>query len=200
MEKNKKIIIVEDEGILALQVKKLLLQMGHSVSAIFASGENALEELITDQPDLILMDIHLQGNMDGIETAELIHKQYGIPLIFMTAHSEEATITRAKTTNPYGYLVKPLNPRELQIAVEMALYKAKIDREKDQLTLELQKALEKVKLLSGIIPICCSCKKIRDDKGYWKQVEVYIRDHSEAEFSHGICEECVKKLYPDYKK
>ena len=69
------------------------------------------------------------------------------------------------------------------------------DREK--LILEIKEAISKVKQLSGFIPIWASCKKIRDDKGYWEQVEVYIRDHSEAEFSHGICPDCMKKLYPD---
>lgn len=63
---------------------------------------------------------------------------------------------------------------------------------------ELQDALSKVKLLGGLLPICASCKKIRDDKGYWQQIEAYIRDHSEAEFSHGICPECARTLYPEY--
>ncbi|MBF0328782.1 MAG: PAS domain S-box protein [Nitrospirae bacterium] len=70
--------------------------------------------------------------------------------------------------------------------------------EREKLIGELKTALDKVKLLSGFIPICCTCKKIRDDKGYWNQLETYIHDHSEAEFSHGICPECAKKLYPGY--
>ena len=70
--------------------------------------------------------------------------------------------------------------------------------DKERLIKELQEALDKVKLLSGFIPICASCKKIRDDKGYWQQVEEYIREHSEAEFSHGICPDCAKKLYPEF--
>ena len=69
--------------------------------------------------------------------------------------------------------------------------------EREKLIRELQEAVAKVKTLSGFLPICMSCKKIRNDKGYWEQVEVYIRDHSEAEFSHGICPDCMKKLYPD---
>lgn len=76
----------------------------------------------------------------------------------------------------------------------------KLEKEKESLIEKLQGSLEKVKLLSGIIPICASCKKIRDDKGYWSQVESYVRDHSEAEFSHGICPECAKKLYPEFFK
>ena len=74
----------------------------------------------------------------------------------------------------------------------------KAEKEKGLLITQLQQALLKVKLLSGFLPICASCKKIRDDKGYWNQIEAYIQDHSEAEFSHGICPECMKKLYPDF--
>ena len=72
------------------------------------------------------------------------------------------------------------------------------DLEKSEVIFELHKALDKVKTLSGFLPICASCKKIRDDKGYWNQIEAYISEHSEAEFSHGICPECSKKLYPDF--
>lgn len=198
MENTRLILIVEDEAILALNVKEMLMQMGYAVAAIHSSGEGALESIEKVRPDMVLMDIRLQGEMDGITAAECIHGRYGIPVIFMTAHSEETTIARAKTTEPYGYLVKPVDTVDLRIAIELALYKSKVDVEKANLTMELQSALAKVKLLSGILPICCSCKKIRDDKGYWEQVEVYIRDHSEADFSHGLCEECCKKLYPEF--
>jgi PAS domain-containing protein len=72
------------------------------------------------------------------------------------------------------------------------------EKEREKLILKLQEALDNIKTLKGFLPICASCKKIRDDKGYWNQIESYIRDHSEAEFSHGICPECAKKYYPDY--
>jgi PAS domain S-box-containing protein len=72
------------------------------------------------------------------------------------------------------------------------------ETEKEKLIIQLQEALDKVKLLSGLLPICASCKKIKDDQGYWKQIEIYIRDHSEAEFSHGICPECARELYPEF--
>lgn len=74
----------------------------------------------------------------------------------------------------------------------------KVEREKEQLIVSLEKALAEIKTLRGILPICCSCKKIRDDKGYWRQIEIYIKEHSGAEFSHGICPECIRKLYPDF--
>ena len=74
---------------------------------------------------------------------------------------------------------------------------AKDEQKREKLINELQEALAKVKTLSGLLPICANCKMVRDDKGYWKQIESYIRDHSEAEFSHSICPACVKKLYPE---
>jgi hypothetical protein len=73
-----------------------------------------------------------------------------------------------------------------------------VEKEREKFILELREALSQVKMLSGLLPICSSCKKIRNDEGYWEQMEMYIRDHSEAEFSHGICPECVQKLYPDF--
>ena len=76
----------------------------------------------------------------------------------------------------------------------------RVEVEREKLIRDLQKALSEVKTLKGIFPICASCKKIRDDKGYWRQIEAYIRDHSEAEFSHGICPDCMKKLYGDFLK
>lgn len=83
------------------------------------------------------------------------------------------------------------------MVVDISRRKA-IEAEREVLIGELKSALEKVKQLGGLLPICANCKKIRDDNGYWSQIEIYIRDHSEAEFSHGICPECAKKLYPDF--
>ena len=98
--------------------------------------------------------------------------------------------------------------RRLQVAYDQSIVYAqhlneeiserkRIEEERERLVRDLQEALAEVKTLSGLLPICASCKKIRDDKGYWRQIEIYIRDHSEAEFSHSICPECVKKMYPN---
>ena len=127
MEK-KKILIVEDEGLVALKIKKDLERMGYEVVNIFASGEEAVEGVEEARPDLILMDIKLQGEIDGIETANDISGQYDVPVIYLTAHSEEETLRRAKKTEPYGYLLKPVNEKELHIALEIALYKHNLDR------------------------------------------------------------------------
>ena len=126
MEK-KKILIVEDEGLVALKIKKDLERMGYEVVNIFASGEETNEGIEAARPDLVLMDIKLQGKLDGIETANVIHEQYNVPVIYLTAHSEEETLRRAKKSEPYGYLLKPVNEKELHIAVEIALYKYDLD-------------------------------------------------------------------------
>jgi hypothetical protein len=91
----------------------------------------------------------------------------------------------------------PVLAQRAMEAHQLAVERKQAEAEREKLIHELQEAMAKVKTLSGMLPICASCKKIRDDQRYWNQIEAYIRDHSEAEFSHGICPECMKKLYPD---
>ena len=97
-------------------------------------------------------------------------------------------------------MIKPFQERELHSTIEMALYRHRAENERERLIKELQTALSKAKTLSGLIPICASCKKIRDSKDDWNQIETYIHDHSEADFTHSICPDCSKKLYLDYSK
>jgi DNA-binding NarL/FixJ family response regulator len=196
MDKTK-VVIVEDEGIVALQIKTSLQQKGYDIAGIFASGEDLLQQIDSLDCELILMDIRIQGIFDGIETAEIL-KQKGLPIIYLTAHSDVETLERAGASLPYGYLMKPFDPQELHIAIQMAMLKHKSDKEKKELIEKLQEALNKVKILSGLLPICASCKKIRDDDGYWQQIETYIAEHSDLEFTHGLCPDCFKKLYPGY--
>lgn len=196
MEKRK-ILIVEDEVVTATDLKMSLEELRYIVTAIAPSGEKAIKKVEEDMPDLILMDILLKGEMDGVETAGIIHSRFDLPIIFLTAHSDESVLEKAKMTEPFGYIIKPYQVRELHSAIEVALYKHKMEIQRKELTEDLQKALDNVKLLTGLLPICSSCKDIRDDKGYWDQIENYIQDHSEALFSHGICPKCTKKLYPD---
>lgn len=201
MEKAR-ILIVEDEPLIALDLKEKLIDLGYLVSSSVSTGENAIQKAEIDQPNIVLMDIRLKGEMDGIEAAEIIRTRYNIPVVFLTAHAEEY-LEKAKLTHPYGYLIKPEKERDLRVTLEMALYISKIDSEREKLINELQDALEQVKQLKGLIPICAACKKIRDDQGYWNQIEAYIEQHSEAQFSHGICQDCAKELYWDsewYKK
>ena len=120
---KKKIIIVEDKSIVSHDIKRRLEVLGYEVPGIASSGEMAIELVREHTPDLVLMDIQLEGEMDGIEAASIIKKELDIPIIYLTAFSDEGTLERAKITEPYAYIVKPFEPRELQISIEIALYK-----------------------------------------------------------------------------
>jgi CheY-like chemotaxis protein len=194
---NAQVLVVEDASIIAKDIQDMLRRLGYAVSAVASSGEEAVQKAAETHPDLVLMDIVLKGDMDGVEAAQQIRDRFHIPVVYLTAYADEDTLQRAKITEPFGLILKPFEERELHAAIEVALYKHKAEEERERLIRELEDALAEIKTLRGIIPICSSCKKIRDDEGYWHQVEVYIRDHSEAEFSHGICPECAKKLYPE---
>lgn len=122
------IFIVEDEAIVADDIKETLQSLGYTVAGTAKSGESALEKVAQTGPDLVLMDIHLASTMDGIETAGEIHTRYGIPVIFLTAYADSALIERAKITEPYGYILKPYDERGLHSAIEMALYKHQMGR------------------------------------------------------------------------
>jgi len=120
---NSRILVVEDEPIVALDLQRRLENMGYHVPAVAASGEEALASADLAAPDLVLMDINLEGEMDGVETAERIRTHHRVPGIYLTAYSNDQTLERAKVTEPYGYLLKPFDERELQTTIEIALYR-----------------------------------------------------------------------------
>lgn len=322
-----RILIVEDEGIIAQDIQATLEKLGYEVPAIAVVGEEAIVKAIDLKPDLVLMDIALWGGMDGVTAAGQIREHLDIPVIFLTAHSDSATLQRAKVTGPYGYIVKPLVERDLRIGVEMALHKHAMERQqtkqdkwfattlaslgeaviatdanggvrfmnplaesitgwpqaqatgrhldqvmalsdeaastggqgvfaeavrkgqvinwagnsvlwprdgrstpidysatciheldgtlagvvvvlrditprhqteqdRERIIRQLRATLETVKTLRGLVPVCASCKKIRDNQGHWNAVDAYITKHGLGEVSHGLCPDCIRKLYP----
>ncbi len=128
MEKTPKILIVEDESIVAKDIEKMLQKVGYEIVAIVNSGEDAIERASEARPDLVMMDINLKGAMDGVQAAERIHAQLDIPIIYLTAYSDEKTLKRAKITSPFGYVLKPFDVRELHSTIEMGLYRHKIEK------------------------------------------------------------------------
>lgn len=181
-----RVMIVDDEILVAEDLKERLSSLGYEVTAVVGTGADAVTKAQETTPDIILMDIQLKGDMDGIEAAHEIKERFDISVVYLTAYSDQVTLDRAKVTTPFGYLIKPFAERELHSTIEMALYKQKMDRE--------------VKILRGMLPICADCKSIRDDEGYWSQLEEYMREHSEVEFTHGLCPDCAKKLMDDAKR
>ncbi len=192
-----RILVVEDEAIVAKDLQMRLINLGYDVPVTVATGEQAIARAGELKPDMVLMDISLRGAMLGTEAASKIHSLYNIPVIFLTAYSDEQTLENAKAAEPMGYITKPIEKNDLRVTLEMAFYKAGMESERKALMCKLQEALDEIKTLSGIIPICASCKKIRNDAGYWEAVEQYIEQHSDAQFSHGVCPECTSKLYPE---
>ena len=192
---GKRILIVEDEGIVARDMQKMLTRLGYSVTSIAYTGPEAVRRAETEKPDLVLMDIVLKGGMDGIEAAGKIREKADLPVVYLTAHADPPILARAGVTEPYGYILKPFRERELHAAIEIALYKHAADRDRRRLLGELRRTLERLRTLEGLLPICCHCKKIRDGRGSWHEISLYISNHSRAEFTHGICPDCLKEHY-----
>lgn len=319
-----KVLIVEDERMIAEDIKHTLNQFNYEVTGIFNKGENAIVDININKPDIILMDIMLEGDINGIETGEIILKKHNIPIIFLTSFADIATVESTKNIAPYGYILKPYEAKELYASIEIALIKhkseknlieskaqfesmflgnpepsvyldndfmiidinprfvdlfgfsledikgkeinsliipkdfeeeaaklnndtlsgyvyfdtirvnkkgdllpvsisaapividselrgsfviykdiserKKVEEEREKLIEKLQKTLDDVKTLEGLIPICSHCKKIRDDSGFWGNVEQYISKHTNVDFSHGICPDCLQEHYPNQFK
>jgi len=134
------ILVVEDEGITAKDIQGSLQDLGYAVSAVVSSGEEAIKKAEEDNPDLVLMDIVLRDEMSGIEAADQIREDLNIPIVYLTAYADEKTLERAKITEPYGYIIKPFDDRELHTIIEMALHKHRME-------IKLKKSEEKYRLI-----------------------------------------------------
>jgi diguanylate cyclase (GGDEF)-like protein/PAS domain S-box-containing protein len=140
-----RILVVEDESIVALDIQDRLESMGYEVPATVASGERAVEQADLLRPDLVLMDIQLQGRMDGVEAADQIRQRFGIPVIYLTANADHPTVQRAKVTEPFGYVIKPFEERDLHTSIEVALYKHQAEK-------TLKESEERYRLLVELSP------------------------------------------------
>jgi CheY-like chemotaxis protein len=192
-----RILVVEDEAIVSADIQDRLQALGYEVVGSADTGADAIKQAAELKPDLILMDIMLKGDMMGTEAASRIRSQLHLPIIYLTANSNDETFLKARDTEPFGFILKPFEEATMRVNIEIALYKHRMEREREELIRQLQAALAEVKTLSGMLPICCTCKKVRDDRGYWNQIETYIKQHSSVTFSHGYCQECAVKYFEE---
>jgi len=159
---------------------------------------DALDRLTTEQFDVVLLDLTLPDSQ-GFSTFTKVHaKAPDTPIVVLTGLNDEIIAVQAVRDGAQDYLVKgDVKGETLVRSMRYAIERNRMERERERLIAELQAALAEIKTLSGLLPICASCKKIRDDKGYWAQIETYIQKHSDAKFSHGICPDCFERLYPE---
>ena len=139
-----RILIVEDERITGEDLRDILTQLGYIVTAVSASAADAIKEARRTSPDLVMMDIRIEGPVDGIDAARALKNEFGIPAVFLTAHADEETLTRAKEAEPLGYIVKPFQEREVRAVIEVALHKSRLDRDRASRDRQLSAAFAQV--------------------------------------------------------
>jgi AmiR/NasT family two-component response regulator len=207
MQKDVRVLIAEDDSLVSEMIQGLVEDINCTVAGKAADGQQAIEMVQSLQPDIVLMDIEMP-RMNGLEATRRIYELSPTPVVMLTAYETPELLEEASKVGAGAYLVKPPTMRQMERAIVIAMARFEDIMELNHLNNELQArnqelraALAQVKTLSGLLPICSNCKKIRDDAGYWQQVEIYIAKHSQAEFSHGLCPDCMQALYPDsYEK
>lgn len=149
-----RILVVEDERIVSEDIKVRLKKLGYTVPSIARSGEEAVEKAKAIRPDLVLMDIVLEGEMDGIEAASRIRSLYDIPVVYLTAYADTKTLERAKITEPFGYILKPFDDRDLNITIDIGIYKHRMEKKLKETEERLRKTLEDtIKALSSALEL-----------------------------------------------
>jgi PleD family two-component response regulator len=188
-------VLIVDDNLEDLTVlKKMLEEQNYRVRPAI-NGEIALRAVSSSPPEMILLDIRMP-EMDGYEFCQRLKsadKTKSIPVIFISALVELNDKVRAFSLGGVDYITKPFQDKEVLERVKTHITIHRLQKHLEDRNDKLQKALDEIKTLQGFIPICAWCKKIRDDEGFWKQVEVYFAERSDAMFTHGICPDCKEK-------
>ena len=196
-----KILIAEDEMTSRKILEKTLSKVGYQVIAV-EDGLKALSLFQKDIPDMLITD-WMMPDLDGLELCRKV-REMNLPsyvyIILWTALTQKENIIMGLDAGADDYIIKPFDKTELLARVRAGERVIQLERSLRQKNRELSDALAHVKQLKGLLPICMFCKKIRNDENYWLQIEDYVAKHSEADFSHGICPECMEKQYPEYMK
>ena len=205
------VLIAEDDALINAGTATQLRRLGYAVSAQAYDGPQAVALTRQSHPAVVLMDLQMidpdTGREDpqaGLKAARALRDSCPVAVVLLTAHESPELIRQASEAGVSAYVVKPVQDNDLNRAISIArarfadfLELRRLSAELQSRNQELQEALAKVSTLSGLLPICAGCKKIRDDRGYWQQVEFYIQNHSDAKFTHGLCPDCCIRLYPE---
>ena len=187
------VLLIEDSADDALLIRKSLagaMKVPYALKHVDGLSRG-MQCLAGGEIDVVLLDLGLPDGR-GISTFSVLHKHSpDVPVIVLTGHDDEELAIEAVQKGAQDYLVKgKVDGGLLRRSIRYAI-------ERQKLSTQLKQSMKEINTLRGFLPICANCKKIRDDRGYWTQIETYISMHSEAEFSHGLCPECVVKLYGD---
>ncbi len=199
MNNDIKVLVVDDDPDVLFATSRIVKKEGFQVFTA-SDGRECLESAGKNKPDLILLDVMLP-DANGIDLCGKIKKdpELGSAFVVLISGSKTESDEQAEglDAGADGYIARPISNRELRSRIHSMVRILSAERERDRLIGELQEALSAIRQLQGLLPICSSCKKIRDDKGYWVKLENYISDHSEATFTHGLCQECADKYLSD---
>jgi response regulator RpfG family c-di-GMP phosphodiesterase len=201
MTTRKETILIVDDTPTNIKILVEALQVDYTI-LVATNGKDAIKLAGSDPcPDIILLDILMPrpNGYDVCATLKNDSKTSGIPIIFVTALGSEEDETKGLKAGAVDFITKPYSIPIVKARIRIHLRLKEVEKNQEKLIGELKDALSRIKTLNGLLPICVQCKKIRDDKGYWNQIESYVSRHSLAEFSHGLCPDCVKLLYPDFK-
>ena len=181
------ILIVEDEDLVALDIENNLTQAGFKIASSVPSGMEAIRSIEKRVPELVLMDIKLDGEPDGITTAKFIRSRFDVPAIYLTAYSDDEILERAQKTEPYGYITKPFKAKDVISTIKMAIYKHQQEFQRSK--------MEKPRNTLTICPWCKKSKKGQEfgEEG-WEQIEVLIQNNIIDHIKHCICPDCLLKL------
>jgi DNA-binding response OmpR family regulator len=190
-----KILVAEDDRVARRMLETVLTEWGYEVTAV-GDGLDALQALAADGPQLAILDWVMPG-LDGREVCRRVRAEPNprpVYLIMLTVRTGRADIIAGLQGGADDYIAKPFDPGELEARLQVGRRVLELQRSLAARVLQLEDALQQVRALRGLLPICMYCKKIRDEENYWEQVEAYLTAHSEATFSHGICPHCYENI------
>ncbi len=196
MPKARRILVAEDNTLVRRLICSLLEETGYLVAGQAVNGHEAVRLTRELHPDAVLLDLEMP-ELDGIAAAQAIAASCPTPVVVLTAYDAPELVNQATDAGVGAYLVKPPDGDALDRSIAIAVARHHDMIELRRLYQELRDTLDEVRRLRNMLPICASCKRIRSDDGYWQDVADYLHEHAALDFTHGICPDCLARLYPD---